>query len=173
MPEAHRFWNLLGHGIFGGFRDIMARGEGQDVRARLHRVRYVSLNHHVSSFNLHSPYRAPETIFGPTHYNPFAIDLWSAGALCAEFFTCIRFVDDEDEDEQEDRDHSSPFVFPDDFTLRRGYWSRDALFDAERGSIGLAWSIFKTRGSPNEENWPVRLLYLLTLPCSERSFAGL
>lgn len=36
-------------------------------------------------------------------------------------------------------------------------WVRRKLFDAERGDVGLAGSIFKVRGSPNDESWPVSL----------------
>lgn len=37
-------------------------------------------------------------------------------------------------------------------------WERCCLFDSERGDIGLIWSIFKTRGTANDENWPVGCL---------------
>ena len=113
------------------------------------------------------PYRAPETIFGPTDYDPYAVDLWSAAATIAGFFTPLRFVRDDEDDaaggyssSEEDiangdaQEVTAPFVnLP---GSQRGSWSRDSLFDAQRGSIGLAWSIFKIRGTPNVENWPVR-----------------
>jgi hypothetical protein len=38
----------------------------------------------------------------------------------------------------------------------RSEWERYSLFDGSRGDIGLAWSIFRARGSPTPENWPVR-----------------
>ncbi|KAG2106956.1 kinase-like protein [Suillus discolor] len=115
------------------------------------------------------PYRAPELLFGPRNYDPFAIDSWSLGATFAEFFTSVRLfnpLDDEDfGDEQSDSGDDSPgglskpaepFIIPK--RLRIGdptnRWVRDSLFDSTRGEIGLAWSIFKTRGSPNETNWP-------------------
>ncbi|KAG1879663.1 kinase-like domain-containing protein [Suillus tomentosus] len=115
------------------------------------------------------PYRAPELLFGPRNYDPFAIDSWSLGATFAEFFTSVRLfnpLDDEDfGDEQSDSDDDSPsgpskpaepFIIPK--RLRIGdptnRWARDSLFDSTRGEIGLAWSIFKIRGSPNETNWP-------------------
>jgi serine/threonine protein kinase len=126
------------------------------------------------------PYRAPELLFGPRTYNAFAIDSWSLGATFAEFFTSVRLynpLDDEDfgfglrEDEQSDSGDESPpakpaepFIIPK--RLRIGdpsnRWARDSLFDSTRGEIGLAWSIFKTRGSPNETNWPVSVISLLT-----------
>ncbi|KAG2144672.1 kinase-like domain-containing protein [Suillus bovinus] len=115
------------------------------------------------------PYRAPELLFGPRSYDAFAIDSWSLGATFAEFFTSVRLfnpLDDEDfdfeGDELSDSDDNSPsksaepFIIPK--RLRVGdptnRWTRDSLFDSTRGEIGLAWSIFKTRGSPNETNWP-------------------
>ncbi|GJE97816.1 kinase-like protein [Phanerochaete sordida] len=116
-----------------------------------------SLCPHVCS----GPYRAPETIFGPTDYDPYAVDLWSLGALAAEFFTALRFVPDEDlsddgfpESDDDEAPPPRPHIVPDNFGCRRGSWWRDSLFNAERGSIGLAWSIFKLRGTPDETNWP-------------------
>jgi len=41
-------------------------------------------------------------------------------------------------------------------------WARDSLCDSTRGDIGLAWGIFKTRGSPNQNNWLVSVVGLLT-----------
>lgn len=34
----------------------------------------------------HRPYRAPELLFSPRTYDPFALDLWSAGCVLAELF---------------------------------------------------------------------------------------
>jgi cyclin-dependent kinase 8/11 len=34
-------------------------------------------------------------------------------------------------------------------------WDRQTLFDASRGTIGLAWSVFKVFGTPTKESWPV------------------
>lgn len=118
-----------------------------------------------------SPYRAPETIFGARDYDPYALDLWSLGATLSELFTPLRFIsndtsededleDELDEDDQVITHHSSsltPFMRVPMSTSERGTWVRTSLFDAERGSIGLAWSIFKIRGTPNDEIWPVRL----------------
>lgn len=115
------------------------------------------------------PYRAPELLFGPRNYNAFAIDSWSLGATFAEFFTSVRLfnpLDDEDldfeGDEQSDSGDESPAKPAEPFIIPKGLrigdptnrWARDSLFDSTRGEIGLAWSIFKTRGSPNETNWP-------------------
>jgi hypothetical protein len=91
----------------------------------------------------------------------------------AEFFTPLRLLnDDEDDDEpivsesDSDSEPDKPIVPPEPFIIQKGTrvtapttrWSRDSLFDGSRGEIGLAWSIFKTRGTPNENNWPVRLM---------------
>ncbi|KAI0782483.1 kinase-like domain-containing protein [Irpex lacteus] len=112
------------------------------------------------------PYRAPETIFSATDYDPFALDLWSLGATFAEFFTSLRFIP---EDDDIDDGYGSPssdgsnqsqslrpaFINPPVSESQRGEWTRESLFDAERGSIGLAWSIFKVRGTPDDDNWPM------------------
>lgn len=115
------------------------------------------------------PYRAPELLFGPRTYDAFAIDSWSLGATFAEFFTSVRLfsrLDDEDfgfeSDGQSDLGDESaskpaePFVIPKGLRIGdpTNRWTRDSLFDSTRGEIGLAWSIFKARGSPNETNWP-------------------
>lgn len=130
-----------------------------------------------------SPYRAPETIFGPADYDPFAVDLWSFGALCAEFFTPLRFVNsdmsdggDDDESEEDGLEPLKPFYVSNDLA-HDGSWTRDSLFNADRGSIGLAWSIFKIRGTPDDTNWPVSLVCLCSNPithCHEyQSFKSL
>lgn len=55
--------------------------------------------------------------------------------------------------------------------MRIGYpgaqWTRDSLFDGERGEIGLAWSIFKILGTPNKSNWPVSKLFIVTIVHSQ------
>lgn len=121
----------------------------------------------------HRPYRAPELLFGARDYNAYAIDLWSIGAILAEFFTPLRlrkrYIDEdewyEDEDDDDSDSDSPPSKAP--FVLSKGLspnspgveWARDSLYDSNRGQIGLAWSIFKVHGTPNVETWPVSLLY--------------
>ncbi|KAF6748363.1 CMGC/CDK protein kinase [Ephemerocybe angulata] len=49
-----------------------------------------------------------------------------------------------------------PFIVPK--YLRIGYpgaqWTRETLFNGDRGEIGLAWSIFKIYGTPSPQSWP-------------------
>lgn len=89
----------------------------------------------------------------------------------AEFFTPLRLqrsYDDSDEDSEEEEDtdpHAGeppakvPFVIPK--ALHLSYpdveWERDSLYDARKGTIGHAFSIFKVHGTPNEHTWPVRV----------------
>jgi len=110
-----------------------------------------------------SPYRAPELLFSPMSYDALASDLWSMGATFAEFFTALRLRNANDRDDDSDTASDE-----DDYRLEphimdkakwewsRLEWERYPLFDSRRGDIGLAWSIFKIRGSPTKENWPVR-----------------
>lgn len=92
----------------------------------------------------------------------------------AEFFTPLRLqrsYDDSDEDSDEDDadPHAggppakAPFIIPK--TLHPNHpdveWERDSLYDASKGTIGHAFSIFKVHGTPNEHTWPVRV-YLAT-----------
>lgn len=129
----------------------------------------------IPTSNFRSPYRAPELLFGPLTYDARATDLWSLGATLASFYTPLRFTsdfyeesfsdsdtDDEVEGEGENgKDIPKPFVFPATGTgegAEFGTWTRDTLFNADRGEIALAWSIFKVLGTPNETSWPVSLL---------------
>ncbi|KAG9313848.1 hypothetical protein JVU11DRAFT_4614 [Chiua virens] len=129
------------------------------------------------------PYRPPELLFGPRSYDAFAIDVWSLGVTLAEFFTSLRLQTDSDSDDEDlallnraddgesgsESSADSPRAFtpsPTPFIIPRGNrprpgiptgrWTRTSLFDATRGEIGLAWSIFRVRGTPNESTWPVR-----------------
>ncbi|KAI0714785.1 kinase-like protein [Earliella scabrosa] len=116
------------------------------------------------------PYRAPELLFGTTDYDACAIDLWSMGAVLAEFFTPLRLrksyededdgwyqdEDDEDGDEEGEPPAKAPFVVPRGLSPTQDgvEWTRESLYDASRGQIGLAWSIFRVHGTPTEETWP-------------------
>lgn len=108
-------------------------------------------------------------LFGARDYNPLTIDLWSLGATLAEFFTPLTLIDERDDlDDSDDSGDSGsttkaelpkPFVIPAGLEkhakMPGAKWERVPLFDASRGSIGLAWSIFKIRGTPDSDNWPV------------------
>ncbi|KAF8167273.1 kinase-like domain-containing protein [Crassisporium funariophilum] len=107
-------------------------------------------------------YRAPELLFGTRSYDPLAIDLWSLGATFADFFTPLRLSSDDEDDGDDDEDTEPDSEPPTSFIvpkyLRIGYpgaqWTRDTLFNGDRGEIGLAWSIFKIFGTPTSESWP-------------------
>ncbi|KAH8111904.1 kinase-like protein [Phellopilus nigrolimitatus] len=115
------------------------------------------------------PFRAPELLFGPETYDACATDLWSLGCALAHFFTPIRVFrksyydshyDDDSDADSDPADGSregTGYLFPktvDSITWRSAEWMRARLFDGRRGSIGLAGSIFKLRGTPDTENWP-------------------
>lgn len=110
-------------------------------------------------FYNHRGYRAPELLFGTRNYDPFAIDRWSFGATLTSFFTPLRLVspgDDSGDDLTEGEIYKGPFILPNHltFTSPNTHWSRDTLYDSSRSEIGLAWSIFKVHGTPNENMWP-------------------
>jgi serine/threonine protein kinase len=110
-----------------------------------------------------SSYRAPELLFGAEDYDPFSTDMWSLGCTLAEFFTSVQMQRNDDGDTSDEdvsvglRTHvRASHIVPagEEASLNRR-WRRDSLFDASRGEIGLAWSIFQTRGTPTETSWPV------------------
>ena len=120
-----------------------------------------------------STYRAPELLFGARTYDPFSTDLWGLGVLFTEFFTSLRLTL-ENEDNYEDEESSKnttlePFTIPPHIRASdpRARWMRDSIFDAERGDIGLTWSIFKVRGTPNETIWPVSFPLLFLSYCTK------
>ncbi|KAH8825649.1 kinase-like domain-containing protein [Flagelloscypha sp. PMI_526] len=112
------------------------------------------------------PYRAPELLFGTRTYDAYAIDLWSLGCLIAEFYTPLSLESDWDDfpsDEEEEVEgptgsHHIPKhllkLAEEEEEVQFAKWTRNSLFAGDRGEIGLAWSIFKIRGTPDEENWP-------------------
>jgi serine/threonine protein kinase len=116
----------------------------------------------VNGCFLPRPYRAPELLFGARKYDATACDLWALGTTIAEFFTTLHrrpmasdFDDDSGTDER--GDPKKAYLFDELPEVWARYeWERYSLFDGSRGDIGLAWSIFRTRGSPTPENWPVR-----------------
>ncbi|KAJ7447205.1 kinase-like domain-containing protein [Mycena latifolia] len=105
-------------------------------------------------------YRAPELLFGTRAYDAAAIDMWSIGTVLAEMFSALRLCSDEDDEEEEPvysaQAGDTPFIIPPRLQTENPetQWCRDSLFNGRRGEIGLAWSIFKIRGTPTDENWP-------------------
>ena len=90
--------------------------------------------------------------------------MWSAGVTFTDFFRPLKqqfdemdeWDNDRDEEADEEEHPAPPFILlqspcPSQMTS----WCRLPLFNANRGDIGLAWSIFKVKGTPNESNWPV------------------
>ena len=100
-------------------------------------------------------------MFGPRQYDAVACDLWSLGAVIAEFFTTLhrRSASEDDfgefgDDEEED-DPTKAYILDPPRPYSQPEWERYTLFNGSRGDIGLAWSIFKTRGTPTTDTWPV------------------
>ncbi|KAI9610540.1 hypothetical protein H4Q26_006683 [Puccinia striiformis f. sp. tritici PST-130] len=97
-------------------------------------------------------YRAPELLFGSRSYSPFGLDIWSFGALIAEFYTPM-----ERESDLLSLDSTPPRIHaPDNHESQpqTGPWVRKTLFDGSIGDIGLAGNIFKIRGTPDSITWP-------------------
>ena len=75
--------------------------------------------------------------------------------------------DDDDSDSFEDEPGQKPellggYLLCADvrmLTLATSRWSRTSLFNGRRGDLGLAWSIFQIRGTPNDSNWPVCIIF--------------
>ena len=115
---------------------------------------------HATYYN-GSPYRAPETLFSPHTYDATAVDIWCAGATLAELFTSLRLESESGDDEFDVATQQSEvpqaYIIPSniDLSTTRGVFKRDSLFNGRDGTIGLAWSIFQTLGSPTDQNWPV------------------
>ncbi|KAJ6541652.1 kinase-like domain-containing protein [Mycena capillaripes] len=107
-------------------------------------------------------YRAPELLFGTRAYDATAIDVWSLGTVLAEMFSVLRLASDDAEADDDEEPVCSaqasdpPFVVPPRLHVGQPetQWYRDTLFNGRRGEIGLAWSIFKIRGTPTDETWP-------------------
>ena len=96
-----------------------------------------------------APYRAPELIYGDTQHDLCALDLWALGCTVAELFA--PFVDIRaDESDDEDGGYRPAWM------RKQPEWRRQTLFDGAHGDIALAGSIFKLRGTPTRETWPVR-----------------
>nr|GAT51726.1 lanosterol 14-alpha-demethylase [Mycena chlorophos] len=97
-------------------------------------------------------YRAPELLFGTRCYDAAAIDLWSFGTVFAEMFTTLRAEDEEADEEPvaSAQANDPPFVH---VPSPSAEWYHDTLFNGRRGEIGLAWSIFKIRGTPTPDSW--------------------
>lgn len=125
------------------------------------------------------PYRAPELLFTPRSYDPFAIDLWALGCTLAELFTPLYLsatnsYDDEydsddspspsedgenDEDGPEEPLPPQPFEFSTrikrDAVLSDNWtWHRKPLFPSSAGDIPHTWAIFRSLGTPTPHNWP-------------------
>ena len=114
-------------------------------------------------------------MFGTRTYDPLAIDLWSLGATFAQFFTALRLCSDDDDDDDDDNEIDTdidapltPFIVPKHLRIGNPCtrWTRDSLFNAEKGEIGLAWSIFKIFGTPTPATWPVSPVFHLSLYAS-------
>ncbi|KAK8853451.1 hypothetical protein IAR55_004158 [Kwoniella newhampshirensis] len=103
------------------------------------------------------PYRAPELLFSPTGYDPIPLDLWSAGVIISQFFTPFSTSGINGDDDGYHSDEHDPLEHEESISARSGpgrKGERKPLFESEFGSLGLAASIFKTLGTPTDDNWP-------------------
>lgn len=94
------------------------------------------------------PYRAPELLFGSRSYNPIASDRWSLGATISSFFTHVGPTMPPSPDSDEPR---LSFMA----SLPSGPIVRSTLFDGGFSDFALIGSMFKIRGTPTLETWPV------------------
>ncbi|WVQ75645.1 hypothetical protein IAR50_005274 [Cryptococcus sp. DSM 104548] len=106
-------------------------------------------------------YRSPELLFSPLRYDPFAVDIWAAGCIIAQLFRPFSQVypippDEDSGDEEADANSDSDYDPLEDErpSLPAGSGTRQPLFDARYGALGLAASIFKIRGTPTDHTWP-------------------
>jgi serine/threonine protein kinase len=92
-------------------------------------------------------WRAPELLFSPTTYDPFALDLWGIGVVITDMFrpTPLQNADSDSEDGDQDPLEEEVIRSP----------TQTTLFDDGFGDIGLAGSIFRVLGNPTAETWPV------------------
>nr|ODN81377.1 CMGC/CDK protein kinase [Cryptococcus depauperatus CBS 7841] len=103
-------------------------------------------------------YRAPELLFSSFKYDAQAVDLWAAGCVIAQLFRPFTYLPTSPPVRIDERDQKDPF----EAHIRpqkepgsvKEEGERQPLFDATFGSLGLAASIFKIRGTPTDDNWP-------------------
>lgn len=100
-------------------------------------------------------YRAPELLFSPMTYNPFALDIWSLGVVVTDCLTPVVTASHEPGSEDSDDDDDDPLDQSRTKTDDTGARSPRTLFDDSFGELGLAASIFRILGTPTEDNWPV------------------
>lgn len=124
-------------------------------------------------------YRAPECLFSPLNgYSADKVDVWQAGVTLIQFLLPLRRVQVTKQKEKvvnDDRQEWEKALWADDDGLSWSQleaskaaeveeeeaessdsgWKRETLFDANRGDLGLANSIFELRGLPSSTSeWP-------------------
>lgn len=131
---------------------------------------------HATRTSTNRAYRAPELLFGAKAYDAQAIDLWAAAATLAEMFTPFdnassspaesnrqSFDDDgEGDDGWSARDWAAKLGIKVNYaasgqsqastTMKK---RRTALFGESKSDLALVGAIFKARGTPNIDIWPV------------------